>query len=115
MQIREKNLAHRLSLFIFFWGATELPDYNGWNLREPLRTVIITNPKKFIYRVYYNQACSCNDGNLKFVNWYDGNRHGLGLHKEPLLPDISQIYKNFKGRTFKIPVIHVRKCQLSYL
>ncbi|CAO1422930.1 unnamed protein product [Diamesa serratosioi] len=104
VEIHEKNLAHRLSLFIFFWGATELPVYKGWNLREPLRTVIITNPKKFVYRVYYNQACSCNDGNLKFVNWYDGNY--LGLHKEPLLPDISQIYKNFNGRIFKIPVIH---------
>jgi hypothetical protein len=91
---------------MFFWNAKHLPgSYKQWNLRDPLRAVFITNPRHFVYRVYYNQALSSNEGALKLVNWYDGNN--LGLNSAPLLPDIKKVYKNFDGRRFVIPVVHV--------
>lgn len=46
-----------------------------------------------------------NDGKLKLVNWFDGNN--LGLNSEPLLPDVKSVYKNFDGRHFIVPVVHV--------
>lgn len=90
---------------MFFWHAKQIPTQNDWNMNEPLRVVIITNPKKFLYHVYYNQATSRNDNKLKLVNWFDCNN--LGLNKEPLLPDVKEIYKNFYDRTFIVPIIHV--------
>lgn len=105
-KIHEKNLAHRLSLFVFFWNANNLPKrVKEWNLKEPLRAVFITNPRNFVYRIYYNQATSSNDGTLKLVNWFDGNN--LGLNSEPILGHFKSIYKNFNKRTFTIPVVHV--------
>ncbi|KAG5678940.1 hypothetical protein PVAND_008559 [Polypedilum vanderplanki] len=105
-EIHNRNLAHRLSLFIFYWNAKHLSsNYKLWNLHDPLRAVFITNPRYFVYRIYYNQALSSNDGTLKLVNWYDGN--SLGLQKEPLLPDIKSVHKTFNGRRhFIVPVIH---------
>ena len=106
-QIHTRNLAHRLSLYIFFWNAKHLQaaDYKRWNLRDPLRAAFITNPRHFVYRIYYNQDTPLNDGKLKLVNWFDGNN--LGLNSEPLLPDVKSVYKNFDGRHFKVPVVHV--------
>ncbi|KAG5678929.1 hypothetical protein PVAND_008550 [Polypedilum vanderplanki] len=105
-EIHNRNLAHRLSLFIFYWNAKHLSsNYKLWNLHDPLRAVFITNPRYFVYRIYYNQALSSNDGTLKLVNWYDGN--SLGLQNEPLLPDIKSVHKTFNSRRhFIVPVIH---------
>jgi hypothetical protein len=97
-----------LSLYIFFWNAKHLPvEYKKWNLRDPLRVAFITNPRDFVYRIYYNQATSVGDGKLKLVNWFDGNN--LGLNREPLLPDIKTVYRNFDGRHFVVPVVHVMR------
>lgn len=106
-KIHERNLAHRLSLYVFFWNAKKLSErrVRNWNLMEPLRTVFITNPRSFVYRLYYNQATSSNDGKLKLVNWFDGNN--LGLNTEPILSHAKDIYENFNGRTFIVPVVHV--------
>jgi glutamate receptor, ionotropic, invertebrate len=76
-------------------------------LNEPLRAIIITNPRKFVYRIYYNQATSSNEGKLKLVNWFDGNN--LGLFTEPILSRVKNIYENFHERSFVVPVIHVRE------
>ncbi|CRK95755.1 CLUMA_CG009212, isoform A [Clunio marinus] len=104
-EIHARNLAHRLSLYVFFWNVKKLPkNHEHLNLQEPLRTVMITNPRKFVYRIYYNQASSANDGNMKLVNWFDGNN--LGLNAEPILPDMKNIYKNFNKRVFIVPIIH---------
>lgn len=111
-QIHRRNLAHRLSLYVFYWGAHHLPkDVKRWNLKEPLRAVIITNPRKFVFRVYYNQATSANDGSMKLVNWFDGAN--LGLNSEPVLPHVKSIYENFGNRTFIVPVAHVSRVELS--
>jgi hypothetical protein len=108
VQIHNRNLAHRLSLYIFFWNATHLPgEYKNWNLRDPLRVALITNPRDFVYRIYYNQATSAGDGKLKLVNWFDGKN--LGLNREPLLPDIKSVYRSFDGRQFVVPVVHVMR------
>lgn len=75
---------------------------------------MITNPRKFVYRIYYNQATSSNEGTMKLVNWFDGNN--LGLNSEPIL-SVSDIYGNFNERVFIVPVVHVcRKssCQSIY-
>lgn len=39
------------------------------------------------------------------VSWYDGDN--LGLSKEPLLPLAKNVYSNFQGRVFRVPVFHV--------
>jgi hypothetical protein len=103
-------LAHRLSLYVFFNDFKKLPQdiEEAVNLKEPLRAIIITNPRKFVYRLYYNQATSSNEGTLKLVNWFDGNN--LGLFAEPILSRVKNIYENFHERSFLVPVIHVRKC-----
>lgn len=99
-------LAHRLSLFMFFWNAENLSDVETFlDLREPLRVVMITRPRKFFYRIYSNQNTSDNDGRMRKVNWYDGNN--LGLYKEPTVMNVKSVYENFNGRNFIVPVIHV--------
>lgn len=66
---------------------------------------MITNPRKFVYRIYYNQATSLNDGTMRLVNWFDGNN--LGLNAEPILSHVKTIYENFNERNFIVPVAHV--------
>lgn len=106
LKIHERNLAHRLSLYIFFWNAQNLPkNMKTCNFKEPLRAVMITNPRKFVYRIYYNQASSSNEGRMKLVNWFDGNN--LGLNSEPVLSHVKSIYENFNERIFIVPVVHV--------
>lgn len=72
---------------------------------------MITNPRKFVYRIYYNQATSSNDGRMKLVNWFDGNN--LGLNSEPILFRVNGIYENFNERQFIVPVVHVNPASPS--
>lgn len=110
LKVHKRNLAHRLSLYVFFYDSKHLPTgINDVNLREPLRVVIITNPRKFVHRIYYNQASSSNDGTLKLVNWFDGNK--FGLFAQPILSRVKNIYDDFHGRSFIVPVVHVSKQQ----
>lgn len=44
--IYKKKLAHRLSLFIFYWGARFPPHPGTLKLHEPLRAIVITRPRK---------------------------------------------------------------------
>uniref|UniRef100_A0A1I8N7D3 Ionotropic glutamate receptor C-terminal domain-containing protein n=2 Tax=Musca domestica TaxID=7370 RepID=A0A1I8N7D3_MUSDO len=102
--ILDRKLAHRLGLFIFYWGAKHPPKRSEINFREPMRAVVITRPRKKAFRIYYNQAHPDGNGHLSLVSWYDGDN--LGLSKEPLLPPASQVYSNFHGRIFRVPVFH---------
>ncbi|XP_073823427.1 ionotropic receptor 40a isoform X2 [Musca autumnalis] len=102
--ILERRLAHRLSLFIFYWGAKHPPKRSEIDFREPMRAVVITRPRKKAFRIYYNQAHPDGNGRLSLVSWYDGDN--LGLSKEPLLPPASNVYSNFHGRVFRVPVFH---------
>ncbi|XP_062561780.1 ionotropic receptor 40a [Armigeres subalbatus] len=100
-----RRLAHRLSLYIFYWGAHKPPTVlDRTLLREPLRVAVITNPRKNIFRIFYNQAKPNNRGELLSANWFDGN--DMTFKKVPLLPTPTTVYKNFEGRVFTIPVIH---------
>lgn len=67
---------------------------------------MITNPRPFVYRIYYNQKTSSNVGKMGLVNWFDGNN--LGLNQEPILAHVKNIYKDFNGRIFIVPVVHVK-------
>ncbi|XP_058837184.1 ionotropic receptor 40a [Topomyia yanbarensis] len=103
--IADRRLAHRLSLYIFYWGAEKVPtDLDRSLLREPLRVAVITNPRKNIFRIFYNQAKPNNYGELLSANWFDGN--DMTFRRVPLLPTPTKVYKNFEGRVFTIPVIH---------
>uniref|UniRef100_A0A1Y9HEF7 Uncharacterized protein n=1 Tax=Anopheles funestus TaxID=62324 RepID=A0A1Y9HEF7_ANOFN len=103
--ITDRRLAHRLSLFIFYWGASQLPATLNHNLlKEPFRVAIITNPRRNIFRIFYNQAKPNNRGDMVSVNWFDGN--DMTFKRVPLLPSPTEVYKNFEGRIFSIPVIH---------
>ncbi|XP_053959003.1 ionotropic receptor 40a [Anastrepha ludens] len=103
-RIQERKLSHRLSLFIFYWGAKHPPKANEVRFEEPMRAVVITRPRKKAFRIYYNQAVPDGVSNLRLVNWYDGDN--LGLQKVPLLPNAATVYSNFKGRVFRVPVFH---------
>uniref|UniRef100_A0A182SQT1 Ionotropic glutamate receptor C-terminal domain-containing protein n=1 Tax=Anopheles maculatus TaxID=74869 RepID=A0A182SQT1_9DIPT len=103
--ITDRRLAHRLSLFIFYWGASQLPaTLNPNMLKEPFRVAVITNPRRNIFRIFYNQAKPNNRGDMLSVNWFDGN--DMTFKRVPLLPSPTEVYKNFQGRIFSIPVIH---------
>ncbi|XP_055644154.1 ionotropic receptor 40a [Toxorhynchites rutilus septentrionalis] len=103
--IVEGRLAHRLSLYIFYWGTTRLPaDLDQSLLKEPLRVAVITNPRKNFFRIFYNQAKPNNRGVLLSTNWFDGN--DMTFRRVPLLPVPTEVYKNLEGRVFTIPVIH---------
>ncbi|XP_021693760.1 ionotropic receptor 40a [Aedes aegypti] len=104
-ELIDRRLAHRLSLYIFYWGARKAPTNLDRSLmREPLRVAVITNPRKNIFRIFYNQAKPNNRGELLSANWFDGN--DMTFQKVPLLPTPTTVYKNFEGRVFTIPVIH---------
>lgn len=105
-EIIDRRLAHRLSLFIFYWGATQLTwRLDSALLKEPFRVAVITNPRRNIFRIYYNQAKPNNRGEMLSANWFDGN--DMTFKRIPLLPTPTEVYKNFEGRIFNIPVIHV--------
>ncbi|XP_041448349.1 ionotropic receptor 40a-like [Drosophila obscura] len=103
-RIQERRLAHRLSLFIFYWGARWPPTASAMSFEEPMRAVVITRPRQKAFRIYYNQARPTSDGELRLVNWYDGDN--LGLQRTPLLPPAGSVYANFEGRIFRVPVFH---------
>ncbi|ALC38923.1 Ir40a, partial [Drosophila busckii] len=99
--ILQRRLAHRLSLFIFYWGARQPPNATLLSFEEPLRAVVITRPRRKAFRIYYNQAVPTGTGELRLVNWYDGDN--LGLQRTPLLPSAASVYANFEQRVFKVP------------
>ncbi|XP_049548067.1 ionotropic receptor 40a [Anopheles darlingi] len=104
-EIIDRRLAHRLSLFIFYWGAKQLTRrLDSALLKEPFRVAVITNPRRNIFRIYYNQAKPNNRGEMLSANWFDGN--DMTFKRIPLLPTPTEVYKNFEGRIFNIPVIH---------
>ncbi|XP_037052019.1 ionotropic receptor 40a [Bradysia coprophila] len=104
-ELRNRNLGHRLSLFVFFWNATHLPKRrDAYHFSEPFRIVLIIRSRLAVLRVYYNQATPHDMGELKLVNWYDAN--SLGLFKVPLLPSPKDVYRNFGERVLSIPIIH---------
>lgn len=113
-EIRIKNLAHRLSLFLFYTEARSMNEIklHELELREPLRAAIITHPKNQVYRIYYNQAVPDGSGGMTMVNWYDGNN--FGLYKKPLLPRLEHVFKKLNWRTLLVPVIHVRPFSTSF-
>ncbi|XP_037731414.1 ionotropic receptor 40a-like [Drosophila subpulchrella] len=102
--LHDRRLAHRLSLFIFYWGARLPPSSRAVSFREPLRAVVITCPRQNAFRIYYNQARPCSVSQLQLVNWYDGEN--LGLQRIPVLPTAASVYANFGGRIFRVPVFH---------
>ncbi|XP_030556123.1 ionotropic receptor 40a, partial [Drosophila novamexicana] len=103
-RIQERRLAHRLSLFIFYWGARQPPNATRVSFEEPMRAVVITRPRRKAFRIYYNQALPTGTSQLRLVNWYDGDN--LGLQKTPLLPSAATVYANLDGRVFRVPVFH---------
>ncbi|KAH8262975.1 hypothetical protein KR044_002768, partial [Drosophila immigrans] len=102
--IQERRLAHRLSLFIFYWGAKQPPSGMRVRFEEPMRAVVITRPRPRAFRIYYNQAAPTGTSQLRLVNWYDSDN--LGLQRTPLLPSAASVYSNFEGRVFRVPVFH---------
>ncbi|KAH8376556.1 hypothetical protein KR093_000113, partial [Drosophila rubida] len=102
--IQERRLAHRLSLFIFYWGAKQPPSAMRVRFEEPMRAVVITRPRPKAFRIYYNQASPTGTSQLRLVNWYDSDN--LGLQRTPLLPSAASVYANFEGRVFRVPVFH---------
>lgn len=107
-------MADRFSLFMFYWNSKKMSNLKyEMNLAEPLRVIIITQPRPNVLRVFYNQASPDGSGHLKFVNSYDPT--SSRLLKIPLIPDPMVVYKNFKERILYVPVIHVSKSRILIL
>lgn len=73
------------------------------NMHETMRIIVITNPRRDAYRLYYNQATSYKRHNLKMINWWI---QGRGLFHHPTLPNARETFKDFHGRVIQVPVIH---------
>lgn len=58
------------------------------------------------YQVYYSQSQADGRSHFQRVNWWSSASGGLYRH--PLLPRAADVYQDFNGRTFFIPVLHVR-------
>lgn len=58
------------------------------------------------YQVYYSQSQADGRSRFQRVNWWSSASGGLYRH--PLLPRAADVYQDFNGRTFFIPVLHVR-------
>lgn len=105
-EIQNRNLAHRLCLFMFYWGLDKIENYMDFSdTKEPLKIVYITHPRQKVYRIYFNRNDSDGSGKMKMVNWYDAT--SLGLHHEPLLPRIQKIYNKLAWRTIFVPAVNV--------
>ncbi|XP_055848745.1 ionotropic receptor 40a [Episyrphus balteatus] len=103
-QIHKRKLAHRLNLFIFYWGAKRAPKDSDVQFEEPMRAVVITRPRNKAFRIYYSQDSPTESGKLKLVNWFDAE--SLGLYHTPLLPSSAMVYSNLAGRVLRVPVFH---------
>ncbi|KAF5271728.1 hypothetical protein FQA39_LY08051 [Lamprigera yunnana] len=101
--IQFNNLIRKNFILFFYWGAKPLKRYFIRAMNKIMKVVVITNPRQDTYRLYYNQALSYKNHHLEIVNWWNSVN---GLFKHPTLPSPSQIFKNFSGRTFKVPVVH---------
>lgn len=70
-----------------------------------MKVYVITNPRNDTFRIFYNQALPYKEHHLEMVNWW---HHGVGLFNHPTLPaKFYNVFKDFKGKMFKVPVIHV--------
>jgi hypothetical protein len=97
---------------MFYWGAKKLPNFDKrMDLREPLRTIMITTPKKYFYDIYYNHMTSSDQGKMEFVNRLVNNSSSVGWQNNFSLMsriDNKSHYENLNQRTLIVPVIHVR-------
>ncbi|XP_060527847.1 ionotropic receptor 40a-like [Cylas formicarius] len=59
--------------------------------------------KRRRYRIYYNQANSHKEHTLDMINWWTKEK---GLFHHPTIPQRKSIYKDFHGKTLKVPVLH---------
>ncbi|XP_053602865.1 ionotropic receptor 40a [Plodia interpunctella] len=101
VELTDNNLIHRTILYIFFWPRGFISDKFLNTMREAMRVAVITNPRKSVFRVYYNQATPNRLHYLSLVNWWSGR-----LYKSPVLPPAYKVYEDFRGRVFDVPVLH---------
>ncbi|XP_060859675.1 ionotropic receptor 40a [Metopolophium dirhodum] len=103
--IRRSNLMSRNVVYVFLWLRSSVSRTFKADILEAMRVCVITSPRPGFYQIYYSQA-SARPGygsSLKMVNWWSAMD---GLVRFPLLPPPKQVYKNFEGRYFNVPVLH---------
>nr|AXF48845.1 ionotropic receptor IR14 [Lobesia botrana] len=100
-ELTDHNLIHRTILYIFYWSYGPVSDGFLDTLSEAMRVAVITNPRPSVFRIYYNQATPHQLHHLSLVNWWAGR-----LYKSPVLPPTNKVYHDFKGRVFRVPVLH---------
>ncbi|KAL5283566.1 hypothetical protein ACFFRR_006054 [Megaselia abdita] len=129
----DKKLAHRVSLFMFYYGQIGEPQGRKICLREPLRLAVITKRVPLnVLRVYYNVDINVipnkydygdendDDGNdpcygasninygrrlkLRMVNWYNPERKSV--HNAPLIPSSDSVYSNLNNHVLRVPAFH---------
>ncbi|XP_032511314.2 ionotropic receptor 40a [Danaus plexippus] len=101
LEVTSNNFIHRPILYIFFWSEDEVPKNFTTCIKEAVRVAVITNPRKGVFRLYYNQANPNKPRHLKLVNWWAGQ-----LYKSPSLPPANKVYEDFQGRILNVPVLH---------
>ncbi|XP_061728298.1 ionotropic receptor 40a-like [Cydia pomonella] len=100
-ELVDNNLIHRTILYLFYWSYGPVSERFLLTLSEAMRVAVITNPRPGVFRIYYNQATPHQIHHLSLVNWWSGT-----LYKSPVLPPADKVYHDFKGRVFRVPVLH---------
>ncbi|XP_063360892.1 ionotropic receptor 40a [Cydia amplana] len=100
-ELTENNLIHRTILYLFYWSYGPVSERFLLTLSEAMRVAVVTNPRPGVFRIYYNQATPHQIHHLSLVNWWSGT-----LYKSPVLPPADKVYHDFKGRVFRVPVLH---------
>ncbi|XP_050500122.1 ionotropic receptor 40a isoform X2 [Diabrotica virgifera virgifera] len=103
IEIYERNLIRRNTIFIFYWGKPPFTRYFTRNIPYSIKAYAITNPRNNTYRLYYSQATSHKQHHLEMVNWWNQD---MGIFHHPTLPITKSVFKDFKGRVLRVPVLH---------
>ncbi|BES89951.1 Ligand-gated ion channel [Nesidiocoris tenuis] len=101
--IRQEKLGRRNIIYIFLLLNERISDVFKSDVEEVMRVSVITRPRPQSYLVYYNQASPIGGGKFQMVNWWTRQR---GFFRKPLFPQSSDVFRDLRGRTFVIPVLH---------
>ncbi|XP_077302826.1 ionotropic receptor 40a-like [Arctopsyche grandis] len=100
-QLKNNKVIRRSLLYFFYWGRNNVTSKFKRTIEKPMKISTVTNPRHGVFRIYYNQASTKYDNQLKMVNWWTGR-----LFSSPALPPADAVYNNFNGQIFKVPVFH---------
>ncbi|XP_056633936.1 ionotropic receptor 40a [Diorhabda sublineata] len=103
IEINERNLIRRNTIFIFYWGRGTFSPFFTENIPYSMKVYAITFPRNNTFRLYYSQVTSNKEHDLEMINWW---HQDVGIFHHPTLPITKSVYLDFKGRVLQVPVLH---------